>query len=124
MTVLPQAFFDRPTLTVARDLLGKIFTVVSGDETLSGRIVEVEDYHQSGDLSSHSSRGMTPRNAIMFGPPGRLYVYFTYGMHFCMNIVTEPEGVGAAVLIRAIEPLTGLETIQTRRGAAVALRDL
>jgi DNA-3-methyladenine glycosylase len=109
--VLAQAFFDRPVLDVARDLVGCTFL----SHGVGGRIVETEAY-DPGDRSSHSFRGRTARNAVMFGPPGRLYVYFTYGMHFCSNIVCEAEGVGAAVLLRALEPTFGVEQMALRRG--------
>ncbi len=124
MTILPPAFYQRPTLIVARELLGKIFIRRLGDCLLSGRIVEVEAYHQQGDASSHSSRGRGARNEVMFRPGGHLYVYFTYGMHFCMNVVTEAEGVGAAVLLRAVEPLEGIEIMRLHRGEGKKDRDL
>jgi DNA-3-methyladenine glycosylase len=120
---LPVSFYRRPTLTVARELLGMIFARRVGGEILAGRIVEVEAYHEDGDEASHSFRGRTPRNAVMYRPGGCLYVYFTYGMHYCMNAVTEGEGVGAAVLIRAIEPLEGIDIMRRNRGVA-RLRDI
>jgi len=112
---LPQAFFARPALDVARDLIGCAF--FAGD--CGGRIVETEAY-EPGDPSSHAFRGMTARNAVMFGPPGYLYVYFTYGMHYCVNISCDAEGAGSAVLLRALEPLGGLEEMARRRGIADA----
>lgn len=118
MTILPASFFRRPTLSVARDLLGKLFVRRLGDDVLSGRIVEVEAYHQHGDEAAHSFRGRTPRNEIMFRDGGLLYVYFTYGMHFCLNVVTEGEGVGAAVLIRAVEPIDGIAVMRRNRPRA------
>jgi DNA-3-methyladenine glycosylase len=121
--VLPRKFYLRPTLLVARELLGKVFVRQLGGETLSGRIVEVEAYHQEGDEASHSFRGPTPRNEVMFREGGCLYVYFNYGMHYCMNVVTEAPGVGAAVLIRAVEALDGIETMQANRGGR-GLREL
>lgn len=116
MTLLPPDFYLRPTLTVARALLGKTLVRRLDATTLSGRIVEVEAYHQDGDASCHCRNGPTARNEVMFRAGGHLYVYFTYGMHFCMNVVTEAEGIGAAVLIRAIEPLEGIATMRRQRG--------
>jgi len=108
---LSQDFFARSAVDVARDLIGCTF--LFGDA--GGRIVETEAY-AADDPSSHAYRGMTARNAVMFGPPGRLYVYFVYGMHFCANVSCEAEGVGAAVLLRALEPIHGLEEMAVRRG--------
>jgi DNA-3-methyladenine glycosylase len=122
--LLSPAFYRRPTLTVARELPGKLFFRRIGGEVLGGRIVEVEAYHQDGDASCHCRNGPTPRNEVMFRAGGHLYVYFTYGMHFCMNVVTEAEGIGAAVLIRAIEPLQGIETMRRHRGAGKPDRQL
>lgn len=124
MEILKPDFYQRDTLTVARELLGKTFVRRLGGDVLSGRIVEVEAYHQDGDEAAHSFRGRTPRNDVMFRRGGHLYVYFTYGMHFCMNAVTEVEGVGAAVLIRAIEPLQGIPTMRRLRGETIRDRDL
>jgi DNA-3-methyladenine glycosylase len=116
MKLLTPEFYRRPTLTVARELLGKVFTRRDGKRLLSGRIVEVEAYHQDGDEAAHSFKGERPRNRVMFRDGGLLYVYFTYGMHFCMNVVTEREGTGAAVLIRALEPLEGIARMRENRG--------
>jgi len=116
--------FRLPTLAVARRLLGMHLVRAVPGATLRARIVEVEAYHQDGDEAAHSFPGKTARNAIMFGPPGFLYVYFIYGMHYCMNAVTEPAGIGAAVLIRGLEPLQGIERMRAHRGAHIAERDL
>ncbi len=100
---------------VAPRLLGCKLHVIRGGEELSGIIVETEAYDQT-DAASHTYRGQTPRNSSMFGPAGRLYVYFTYGMHFCCNVVAGKDGFGSGVLIRAIEPVAGLEYMKRRRG--------
>ncbi len=110
---LPRSFFDRPVLEVAPQLIGCTFLF----DGVGGRIVEIEAY-RADDPASHSFRGPTPRNAVMFGPPGHLYVYFTMGIHFCCNLVCEPEGSAGAVLLRALEPTHGLELMEERRGAA------
>lgn len=114
MQKLPRSFYTRRTLTVAKDLLGKIFVRNFGKKILSGRIVEVEAYLRN-DPACHAFRGMTERNKVMFNEGGFLYVYFTYGMHFCANIVTYKEGVGEAVLIRAVEPIEGIEVMVKNR---------
>ena len=114
---LPRSFFARPSTVVAPELLGRVLIRVLPDGTrLAARLVEVEAYEQ-GDPASHSYRGRaTRRTEVMFGAAGRLYVYFTYGMHFCSNVVTGPDGYGSAVLLRAAEPLEGLEAMAANRG--------
>ncbi|MBA4313203.1 MAG: DNA-3-methyladenine glycosylase [Chlorobiaceae bacterium] len=116
MKKLPRSFYLRPTLTVAKELLGKYLIRKIGDRTLVGKIVEVEAYLGKNDPASHAYRGITKRNEVMFKKGGHLYVYFTYGMHFCANIVTGDEGKGSAVLLRAIEPIEGMEAIMKNRG--------
>jgi DNA-3-methyladenine glycosylase len=111
---LSRSFYLRPTLQVAQELLGKYFIRRSSKNLLIGKIVEVEAY-RSNDPASHSFRGKTNRNSVMFCDGGHLYVYFTYGMHFCANIVTGKEGIGEAVLIRAVEPLVGIEVMKRNR---------
>jgi DNA-3-methyladenine glycosylase len=116
---LPRSFFARDTPTVARELLGKVLVSRAGDTVTGGRIVETEAYLGAGDPGSHAAtKGMTRRNAVMYGPPGVAYVYFTYGNHHMINLVTEAEGTAGAVLIRALEPLTGVEEMLRRRAPA------
>jgi len=113
--ICPRVFFDRPTLNVARDLVGKMLVVREGHECLSGIIVETEAYIGCDDPACHAAVGRTKRNEVMWGPPGFAYVYFTYGNHFMLNFVTEKEGYPAAVLIRAAEAVDGLRLMSRRR---------
>jgi DNA-3-methyladenine glycosylase len=115
MERLARTFYARDTVQVARDLLGRRLVRRLEGERLSGRIVETEAYVGEADAASHASRGQTARNAVMFGPAGHAYVYFIYGMHYCFNVVTEQEGFGAAVLIRALEPLEGIDAMRRHR---------
>jgi len=106
---LPRVFYERDTTTVARDLLGKWLVHVPDGTPRIGRIVEVEAYLGPQDRAAHSSKGVTPRTRVMFGPPGHAYVYLVYGLHCCMNVVTGPVGHGSAVLLRALQPVSGLD---------------
>jgi DNA-3-methyladenine glycosylase len=116
MKKLPRSFYLRPTLVIARELLGKYLCRRIGRKILIGKIVEVEAYLGERDPASHTYRGKTKRNEVMFREGGHLYVYFTYGMHFCANVVTEEEGVGHAVLLRAVEPVEGVNVMLRMRG--------
>jgi len=112
---LPREFFARPTLEVARAVLGMRLVRIEGQTRLAGLITESEAYIGESDLGCHAKAGRTPRTAVMYGPPGHAYVYFTYGMHWLLNFVTEREGFPAAVLVRAIWPTEGLQLIANRR---------
>jgi len=113
--VLPRSFFDRDPRAVARELLGKLVVRRQGRKMIAGRIVEVEAYMGSGDLAAHAAAGRTARNQVLWGPPGHAYVYFIYGMYYCLNISCLPEGVAGCVLIRALEPVAGLEEMAQAR---------
>jgi DNA-3-methyladenine glycosylase len=118
MARLPKTFYARDALTVARELIGCLFVHATREGLVAVRLVETEAYRGPQDPGSHGYRGMTERTRVMFGPPGRLYVYFTYGMHWCANIVCGPERICEAVLLRAGEPVTGIDVMTRRRGVA------
>jgi DNA-3-methyladenine glycosylase len=118
--VLARAFYDRRTIDVARDLLGKV--LVHGET--AGVITETEAYLGGDDLASHSAAGLTDRTRVIFGPPGHAYVYFIYGMYECLNLVAERAGVPGCVLIRAVEPVAGIDRMRERRPAAKKVEDL
>ena len=126
MTARPLArrFYARDSRELAPLLLNKVLVHGTGTNRVSARIVEVEAYAGSEDPASHAFRGPTPRNQTMFGPPGRLYVYFTYGMHWCANVVCATDGAASAVLLRAGAPLDGLTTMRRRRGPDRTNREL
>ena len=121
---LPPDFFARPVLQVAPELLGAIVRHVGPAGPVAVRLTEVEAYAGEQDPGSHAFRGRTPRTAVMFGPPGRVYVYFTYGMHWCMNLVCGPDGQASAVLLRAGEVVEGAELAASRRTTAKSAREL
>ncbi len=118
--ILPRSFYSRGTIEVSKELLGKVLRL----GPCAGRIVETEAYLGGDDLASHSARGVTDRTRIIFGPAGHAYVYFIYGMYECLNIVAERDGVAGCVLIRALEPVAGLEAMRARRPRAKRDEDL
>jgi len=115
---LPRSFYDRDPRTVARELLGKMLVRRKRGRQIAGRIVEVEAYLGQDDPAAHVFAGRTPRNQVLFGPPGHAYVYFIYGNHYCLNVSCMPEGQAGSVLIRALEPVAGLEQMAKRRKVA------
>jgi len=115
LTRVKKNFYNTDTLTLAKDLLGKYFVRKYNDEFLIVKIVETEAYHETKDPACHAFNGKTKRNEVMFENPGVLYVYFTYGMHYCMNIVSEPNGTAGAILLRAGEPISGLDAMKQLR---------
>ncbi len=119
---LPAAFFARDPRRVAPDLLGKLLLRQRGKKRLAGRIVEVEAYLGSGDAAAHAAAGPTARNRVLFGPPGRAYVYFIYGNHYCLNVSCQPAGEAGCVLIRALEPVAGVAEMARARGLSLPAR--
>ncbi len=117
---LPASFYNRDPRRVARDLLGKVLIRREGREIRAGRIVEVEAYLGSHDSAAHAAAGLTARNRVLFGPPGRAYVYFIYGNHYCLNVSCLPEGDAGCVLLRALEPLAGIPAMSRARGLKTA----
>src|SRR3989442_6750601 len=119
---LPRAFYDRDPRTVSRDLLGKVLIRRDGRKLRAARIVEIEAYLGEGDPAAHAACGRTPRNAVLFGPPGHAYVYFIYGNHYCLNISCLPDGMPGCVLVRALEPLVGIKEMAQERGLSLNAR--
>lgn len=115
LSVLPREFYERGTIEVAKDLLGKHVVRVKGNSLMVCKIVEVEAYRGRDDPASHAFRGVTKRNSPMFGDSGHAYIYFTYGNHYCLNVTTQPKGTPGAVLIRAVEPVEGIAYMRRRR---------
>lgn len=115
-SLLHRSFFDRDPREVARELLGKLIVRKQGRKLLAGRIVEVEAYLGTDDLAAHAAAGRTERNSVLFGPPGHAYVYFIYGVHYCLNISCLPKGDAGCILVRALEPLAGIQEMAKARG--------
>jgi DNA-3-methyladenine glycosylase len=114
--LLPRKFFNRDPRIVSREVLGKLIVRKAGRKIISGRIVEVEAYLGAGDLAAHSAAGNTARNAVLWGPPGHAYVYFIYGVHYCLNISCLPDGEAGGILFRALEPVSGIREMAKARG--------
>lgn len=114
--LLRRSFFNRDPREVSRELLGKLIVRREGRKVLSGRIVEVEAYLGTDDLAAHAAAGRTARNSVLFGPPGHAYIYFIYGVHYCLNISCLPEGEAGCILVRALEPVTGIQEMAKARG--------
>lgn len=119
-SILPTAFYDRDPRLVGPGLLGKVLIRREKDKSLVGRIVEVEAYLGADDPAAHAYVGRTPRNAVLFGPPGHAYVYFIYGNHYCLNVSCLPDGIPGGILFRALEPLEGIEEMFRLRGIGAA----
>jgi DNA-3-methyladenine glycosylase len=116
--IMRRAFFNRDPREVARELLGKLIVRKEGRKQLAGRIVEVEAYLGADDLAAHAAASQTARNAVLFGPPGHAYIYFIYGVHYCLNISCLPDGIAGGVLFRALEPISGIKEMAQARGLA------
>ena len=124
LKLIPREFYDRDPRRVGRALLGKVLVRLEKKTLLAGRIVEVEAYLGAGDAAAHSAAGRTARNSVLFGPPGHVYVYFIYGNHYCFNISCLPDGQAGGVLVRALEPLAGVEQMMKNRGMAAVAGDM
>ena len=120
LRVLPREFFNRDPRRVCRELLGKLLVRRQGRHVLAARVVEVEAYMGVNDPAAHAAAGLTPRNRVLFGPPGHAYVYFIYGNHYCLNVSCMPEGKAGCVLFRALQPVAGIEQMEQARGLAGA----
>lgn len=116
--LMTRAFFNRDPRVVSRELLGKLIVRKTGRTTIAGRIVEVEAYLGAGDLAAHAAAGNTARNAVLWGPPGHAYIYFIYGVHYCLNISCLPDGEAGGILIRALEPVSGIQQMAKAREMA------